>query len=524
MAKVTISEGTLRGSKVTTDSGVEYYEFLCVPYAKPPVGDLRFKSPQPVEPWDGELDVTSIDENKVCCQADMKLNTQCGSEDCLYLNVFTPTLQSTDTKPLPVMFFIHGGGFLVSNGIIKEDLGPDYLIENGVVVVTINYRLGVFGFLQLGIPEAAGNMGLKDQVQALKWVQNNIDKFGGDRNNVTIFGISAGSAAVEYLMLSPLAKGLFHKTIHQSGSTLNQWTINFEPKKLILKLIDAMGYTGNTDDDKAIYEYLLSSPSSLIVEECFKLLRKIGNIFFGFVPTIEKDFGNNDAFLTESPYKILKEGRFNHVPVIKGFCSREGYLTHVLYPNTVRNLVDNKSFFQNWVYEIEPSDKQKWESEFLKAYTENIQPDDEWDKFAIDFFSDFDFVAGTWLSGEMMADFGLPVYIYEFCYEGNINFFKHFFGMKRNGMAHGDDIAYFFKHSITKFAEEKDIAVRTKLTKLWTNFAKTSIPTSDDIPKWPAFTKNSPDYISINEDITIKSNYEPKKMAIFREIFEKYQK
>ncbi|CAH2237117.1 jg24456 [Pararge aegeria aegeria] len=523
MAKVTVSEGTLRGSKVKTDSGVEYYEFLGVPYAKPPLGNLRFKSPQPPDSWEGERDATSIDIENTCCQMEMKQGIHQGSEDCLYLNVYTPTLQNSNSNLLPVMFFIHGGGFIYGNGTVKEELGPDYLIENGVVVVTINYRLGVFGFLQLGIPEAAGNMGLKDQVQALKWVQNNIDKFGGDRNNVTIFGISAGSASVEYQMMSPSAKGLFHKAILQSGSSLNHWTINFEPKKTILELIKLMGYNGNTDDDQAIYEYLLSSPTFLIVESCYKLLG--GRLFLGFVATIEKDFGNNEAFLTENPYRILKEGRFLKVPVIKGFCNKEGYLTTVLYPKAADNLVENKNFIQNWTYEMEANDKERWNSSLLTAYTEDIQPGDECDKVAVDFFGDFDFIAGIWLSGELMANLGVPVYFYELCYAGNINFLKHYFDLKKEGTAHGDDLAYIFKHTITKFADEKDIAVRTNLTKLWTNFAKTSVPTSDDIAvRWPAYNKSSAVYISINEDITIKSNYEPKKITIFKEIYEKYEK
>ncbi|XP_069359201.1 juvenile hormone esterase-like [Maniola hyperantus] len=528
MAKVTISQGTLRGSKVRTDRDVDYYEFLSVPYAKPPVGDLRFKSPQPPESWEGERDATSIDENNICCQIDVKKGVQQGSEDCLYLHVYTPRLPNSDTELLPVMFFIHGGGFVYSNGIVKEELGPDYLIENGVVVVTINYRLGVFGFLQLGIPEAAGNMGLKDQVQALKWVQNNIDKFGGDRDNVTLFGISAGSASVEYLILSPLAKGLFHKAILQSGSTLNHWAINFEPKKIILKLIDLLGYNGNTEDNRAIHEFLLKIPASQIVEPCYKLIRDYSHrdsFFCGFVPTIEKEFGNNESFVSENPYKMLKEGRFNIVPVIKGFCSREGYLTSAFNPNASRNLIETKNLIQFWGYEMEASDKQKWESSLLAAYTENIQPDDEIDKIAVDFFGDFDFVAGIWLSGKIMANLGLPVYFYELCYDGNINFFKHYIGIKRRGTAHGDDLAYIFKHTITKFADEKDIAVRAKMTKLWANFAKTSVPTCDDTSvEWPAFNENSPVYISIDEDITIKSNYEPKKMAIFKEIYEKYEK
>lgn len=436
---------------------------------------FNFQSPQPPVPWEGVRDATSIDKNNICNQLDIVKGARQGSENCLYLNVYTPTLPSSDTKPLPVMFHIHGGGFVFSTGILKEELGPDYLIENGVVVVTINYRLGVFGFLQLDIPEASGNMGLKDQVQALRWVRENIDKFGGDRNNVTIFGISAGAASVEYHMLSPLAKGLFHKAILQSGSSLNHWAINFEPENNILKLLDAMGYNGKRDDNRAIYEYLLSSPASLIVDASYKLIGDSSSkrLSFEFVPTVEKDFGDGEAFVTENPYRILKDGRFNRVPVIKGFCCKEGYLNEYFHSNAARDLIDTKNFIEYWPFEMEPSDKQKWQTRLLTAYTENIQPEDEWDKVAIDFYGDFDIVAGILLSGEIIADFGWPVYLYQFCYEGNINFAKQHFGLQRKGAAHGDDLTYIFKHIVSKNANEKDIAVRSKMTKMWTNFAKT---------------------------------------------------
>ena len=159
-----------------------------------------------------------------------------GSEDCLTLNVYTPA--PIVGKCRPVMVWIHGGGFVSGSG--KTDMySPDYLIAEDVVVVTINYRLGIFGFLafedpSLGVP---GNAGLKDQVMALKWVQKNIHNFGGDPNNVTIFGESAGGASCHLLMLSPMARGLFHRCIAQSGTALNQWPYGeFQAKALAEKL------------------------------------------------------------------------------------------------------------------------------------------------------------------------------------------------------------------------------------------------------------------------------------------------
>ena len=397
-----------------------------------------------------------------------------GSEDCLYLNVYTPKLPESNSKLLPVMVFIHGGGFLYTNGIIKQDMGPDYLIDQDVIVITFNYRLGVLGFLSLGVPEATGNMGLKDQIFVLKWVQENIDKFGGDRDNVTLFGLSAGSASVEYLLISPLSKGLFHKAILQSGSSLNHWALNYEPNKLVLKLLEKMGYSGSTNNNREIYEYLLASPASLLIEASSKAIEDVTNkMYFGFVPTIEKDFGNDYAVITDSPYNLLIQGKFNRVPVIKGFCNNEGYLMNLLKPRAVLDLMKNKNFTDHFPFLMDTSDKNYFNAKILSAYSENIQPNDDKDRMAVNFYSDLDFVAGVWLSGQIIARHGLPVYFYEFSYEGNINFCKKLFGLIRKGAAHGDDFTYAFKHRISQFCEGKDEEIRKNVCLILTGFAKT---------------------------------------------------
>ncbi|CAH2091333.1 unnamed protein product [Euphydryas editha] len=530
MVVVSIAQGKLKGRETKTDNGVMYYEFLGIPYAKPPLGNLRFRNPQPPDLWNGERDATATREENICCQSDFIKGKVIGSEDCLYLNVYTPRLPDPNTKFLPVMVFIHGGGFVYSNGIMKEELGPDYLIDNDVVVVTFNYRLGVLGFLSLDIPEARGNMGLKDQVQALKWVQSNIDKFGGDPNNVTIFGISAGSASVDYHLLSPLSKGLFHKAILQSGSSLNHWAINYEPKKLIKKLLENMGYTGSTQDNRAIYEYLINSPVSALVEAAYKDFSKLthNRTTFGFVPVIEKDFSDNGAMITDIPYNLFKEGKFNRVPVIKGFCNKEGYLTNFIRPDLILDVIKNLNFVNHWAYELEPSDKTKLNSKFSEAYLGDVYPEDDDDKMGIDFFGDLDFVAGIYISGEILAKKGVPVYFYEFSYEGKTSVSKNYFGSTRKGAGHGDDSSYVFKLPFSNLADTKDREVRANICKIWTNFAKTGKPTSDDMSalsiQWNNYTEDSPSYLIIGEECTIKSAYEPGKMAIFKEIYDKYEK
>ncbi|HEY1254514.1 MAG TPA: carboxylesterase family protein, partial [Terracidiphilus sp.] len=197
--------------------------FLGLPYAAAPVGDLRWKAPQPPAKWKDTRDATQFGAH--CAQGrvfdDMIFQDGGPSEDCLFLNVYTPA-DAKEKSKLPVMFWIHGGGY--AGGASSEPRhNGDFLPLKGVVLVTINYRLGVFGFLATAdlareANGAAGNYGLLDQVAALQWVKENIKNFGGDPGNVTIFGESAGSFAVSTLMASPVARGLFQKAIGESGS------------------------------------------------------------------------------------------------------------------------------------------------------------------------------------------------------------------------------------------------------------------------------------------------------------------
>ncbi|XP_045769192.1 acetylcholinesterase-like isoform X3 [Maniola jurtina] len=185
---VQVNEGVLEGDVDLNPYGSPFFSFKGIPYAEPPVGDLRFKAPQPKTPWEG---VRSAKEHaSKCYQYHLMPNesaSSIGSEDCLYLNVYTPNL--VPINPLPVMVWIHGGGFMIGGG---DNDGPQFLLRKDVILVTINYRLEILGFLSLDTEDIPGNAGMKDQVAALRWVKENIRKFGGDPDNITIFGESAG--------------------------------------------------------------------------------------------------------------------------------------------------------------------------------------------------------------------------------------------------------------------------------------------------------------------------------------------
>lgn len=430
-----------------------------------------FQSPQSPESWNDVRDATVSLSTKISCQLDQKDGKVTGSEDCLYLNVYTPNI--TPLEPLPVMFYIHGGGFIYGSGL-KEEFGPEYLIENNVVVVSINYRLGVLGFLNLDIAEASGNMGLKDQVKALEWVQRNIHNFGGDKNNVTIFGTSAGSSSVEYLILSPKAKGLFHKAIHHSGASINDWALNYgQSEQITVNLLNKLEYKGNPNDKRGIYEFLLKIPAQQLVAAGFYVTETFTStvIFFGFVPTIEKDF--SDAFLTTLPYKLLRDGNFTKVPMIKGFCEKEGLLMNMMKPFAVKQLLVQKNFTDFFSFKLESGDVQKYNEKYKKAYANAVYSEAE-GGFAVDYFGDLHFTAGIWISAKLSAKHNVPTYVFEFTYDGNINYVKRIFGLMVKGATHGDDVSYIFsKNDVVAAPNETDVLVRSRITKMWSNFAKT---------------------------------------------------
>jgi carboxylesterase type B len=195
-------------------------KFLGIPYAEPPIGSNRFAKTKPVHPWNSTYDATHF--KNVCFQSKSGYNM---SEDCLYLNIYTEEHKSDDKKLRPVMFWIHGGGLNAGDGY---GFDGTVFASYGVVVVTINYRLGPFGFLYGGEESAPGNVGILDQIMALHWVRDNIEYFGGDPNQITIFGHSAGSWSVNTLIVSPLSKNLFKRAIMQSGGYIMKPNINSE--------------------------------------------------------------------------------------------------------------------------------------------------------------------------------------------------------------------------------------------------------------------------------------------------------
>lgn len=236
------------------------------------------------------------------------------------------------------MFWIHGGGYSFGSGNTFL-YGPDYLVAEDVVLVTFNYRLGPLGFLTAG-PHAPGNQGLKDQILALKWVQNNIAAFGGDPKAVTIFGESAGASSVQMLLLSPLSEGLFHRAISESGSALNPWSLGESSPNRAIRLAHNLGYDGTSNDTEEILDFLKRMPAMRLVDAAPTTLTEEdfrNNIGLPFVPVVEGYWNTNQdkqdhifhepPFITESPQELYKKHKFHkNIPYLTGYNTHEAML------------------------------------------------------------------------------------------------------------------------------------------------------------------------------------------------------
>ncbi|XP_058178522.1 venom carboxylesterase-6-like [Anopheles ziemanni] len=317
--KVTIKNGPIVGEQRSN-----HIAFEGIPYAKPPLGSLRFAPSELLdERWNEPRNTTQT--GPVCLQwshlkpGDDKID---GEEDCLFLNVYTPSLTPSD-DPFPTIVHLHGGAFMYGGGGFFR---PDFLLQRPLIFVTVNYRLGPLGFLSTEDDVVGGNFGLKDQVTALQWVQKNIKYFGGDAGRVTLSGFSAGGASVHLHMLSPLSRGLFRSAIDHSGSAFNPWVMverSAEKANLI-----ASGLGCPTNNSRALVECLRQRPAREIVRQVAKLQDFLYNPFSPLGVVVEKHGKNNpQPFLAEHPRELTRRGKFNKVPLILSVTEAEG-----LYP------------------------------------------------------------------------------------------------------------------------------------------------------------------------------------------------
>ena len=458
---VKTEQGKARGKSIN-DGKVR--AFLGLPYAAPPVGDLRWKAPQPPAKWTGDRDATQYGSH--CAQnqvfADMIFQDGEASEDCLFLNVYAPA-NATSKSMLPVMFWIHGGGF--AGGASSEPRhNGDFLPLKGVVLVTINYRLGVFGFLATEdlakeANGASGNYGLLDMVAALQWVKANIKEFGGNPDNVTIFGESAGSAAVSTLMASPIVKGLFHRGIGESGGALGEGLLDYQPLSTRAK---ADGDWVLKAGAKTLKD-LRAMPTAAILEAA----KTRGMVGFG--PDID------GKLLVEPVRETYAAGRQAHVPLLAGWNRDEGSFFVIGGMTAEKFKAMAAGMF-----------KERAE-EFLKLYS--ASNDEQATRAAIDFGSDQFIAFGTWKWLEAHRKTGQsPVYRYHFELAAPPSKFH-----PGSFAFHSDDIEYVFGTLDTRpgaIWRAEDRKLSNEIMGYWTNFAKNGDPNGPGLPEWPKYGKD----------------------------------
>lgn len=321
---VTVRGGQLRGIRLTAPGG-PVSAFLGIPFAEPPVGPRRFLPPEPKQPWSGVLDATTF--QSVCYQyvdtlypgfegSEMWNPNRELSEDCLYLNVWTP--YPRPTSPTPVLVWIYGGGFYSGASSLDVYDGRFLAQAEGTVLVSMNYRVGAFGFLALpGSREAPGNVGLLDQRLALQWVQENVAAFGGDPMSVTLFGESAGAASVGMHLLSPPSRGLFHRAVLQSGAPNGPWaTVGMgEARRRATLLARLVGCPpgGAGSNDTELVACLRTRPAQDLVDHEWHVLPQESVFRFSFVPVVDGDF------LSDTPEALINTGDFHNLQVTSGW-------------------------------------------------------------------------------------------------------------------------------------------------------------------------------------------------------------
>lgn len=415
--------------------------FKGIPYAKPPIGELRFAPPRSTDPWEGEKLCDTFSPSAIQRRPFEDRDIREISEDCLYLNIWTPA--KTPDEKLPVMFWIHGGGFITGCGTSPEFDG-EALNRRGVILVTFNYRLGALGYLAL--PELAkrdgttGNNGLLDQIAALRWVQANINAFGGDPDNITVFGFSAGGMSTRMLMCSPLSRDIMKRVIVESGSGITD-SDYYRPLEEKMEICEhgmkALGWT----------------LSDLMTKDASEVNDKLQDATIGELEFWEKSVfqPDTDGFsLLETPGVTIWKGEAADIPVISGSVSGDNGWIKI-----VRKDVPDEDMIPAFVY----SRGVAW--------------------------------------AQRNADTGRrPIYTYHFERTQP----KKRWASETNRTPHGSEIAYVMGTIDRVDFTDYDFEISGLLTDYWTNFAKTGDPNGAALPDWPAYEKENQVSLHITDE------------------------
>lgn len=481
--QATIRQGTLIGDRSTDSEGIAVYKG--VPYALPPVGERRWRAPEPPASWQGERIATEFGPD--CMQQPYPQGSffyrpsRITSEDCLYLNVWAPEVVD---EPLPVMVWLHGGALTRGSGAISTYDGSR-LAEKGVILVTANYRLGVFGYLAhpelvaespayTGGNYSAGNYGILDQIQVLRWVQENIAGFGGDPGNVTVFGESAGAWSVHFLTTSPLAEGLFHKAIAQSGARMDM--------RVELDRHSSAGQSAVSAGEQLADQLGVDGLAGLRALPAYALLEGAAAASF-------RTDGIVDGWvIPDQPYRLFAEGKQNRVPVLVGFNSDEG---------TTLGAADAL-----------PATAEAYESQVRSVYGDfadmmlEVYPADDIRASSLASFRDlrFGWHMVTWANMTRYVD--QPAYLYYFTHRPP--------GPRAQelGAYHAAEIPYVFNnaHTLRNGITPTDSALADAMSDYWVSFARDGVPSASGQPVWRPYTNSDRNYLRFGARISAEKD------------------
>ncbi|KAM7225998.1 hypothetical protein CapIbe_023975 [Capra ibex] len=546
---VSTNYGKIRGLRTPLPNEIlgPVEQYLGVPYASPPTGERRFQPPEPPSSWTGvrnatqfpavcpqHLDERSLLHDMLPVWFTANLDTlmtyvQDQNEDCLYLNIYVPTeddIHDQNSKK-PVMVYIHGGSYMEGTGNMID--GSILASYGNVIVITINYRLGILGFLSTGDQAAKGNYGLLDQIQALRWIEENVGAFGGDPKRVTIFGSGAGASCVSLLTLSHYSEGLFQKAIIQSGTALSSWAVNYQPAKYTRILADKVGC--NMLDTTDMVECLRNKNYRELIQQT--ITPATYHISFG--PVIDGDV------IPDDPQILMEQGEFLNYDIMLGVNQGEGLkfvdgiVDHEdgVTPNdfdfSVSNFVDNLYGYP------EGKDTLRETIKFMYTDWADKENPETRRKTLVALFTDHQWVAPAVATADLHAQYGSPTYFYAFYHHCQSE-------MKPSwaDSAHGDEVPYVFGIPMIGPTElfscnfsKNDVMLSAVVMTYWTNFAKTGDP-NQPVPQDTKFIHTKPNrfeevawskynpkdqlYLHIGLKPRVRDHYRATKVAFWLEL------
>lgn len=487
---VVLDSGPIRGEIVDAEVGIR--AFRGIPFAAPPTGELRWKPPQSVRPWKEMR--TCVEFGPSCPQPTPPRNAPVKTpkrkdEDCLYLNVWTRAKQQGEK--LPVMLWIHGGGCTTGAASLGSYDGTEFA-RAGVVLVTTNYRLGPFGFLAHPALSAesskkvSGNYGILDQIAALKWVQRNIKAFGGDPENVTIFGESAGGVCCNTLMLSPLAKGLFHRAILQSGVVITSRARLRDGEENAERQGETLAKKLGAADLAAMRA---KTPQELLAAAKPRVGlmgkgTKFGPVADGYV-------------LPDVPMKCMLEGKQHQVPVM--LCSNADEGTLFLFQMPIRRVFGYK-LMARFIFKDKAD-------EVLALFP--AQTDAQARPALCRLITVSAFVQPTRAVARLHSRSGAPTYLYHFT---RVTPAARLSGL---GATHGIEIVYVFGTYKKGMGTETDRRLADNMRRAWVRFAATGDPNHKGLVKWPRYSAEADQHLEFGDTIRVSSKLKKKECDVF---------